>query len=285
MNPRGVRFRECRDSAGHPDSIGIVFALDVSGSMGEIPHQLATKTLPTFMAAVRSILPSPQILFMAFGNAYSDQSPLQVGQFESEAPLIDRWLAATHLEGGGGALGESYDLAMWFAAKHTAMDCWEKRQKKGYLFLTGDETPWMELARNHVTGLLGDPMQADVPIGDVVREVQKTFHTFFLIPDARRAATEQCGAVWSVLLHERCIVLETPEDTAAIAALCVGIEEGALRDEAAIASQIEHGLRATGPVRDRLLRTILPFAEAHAEGPIAGPGSLVRRTNVPDVRG
>jgi len=32
MNPQGVKFRESRDSAAHPSSVGIVFALDVSGS-------------------------------------------------------------------------------------------------------------------------------------------------------------------------------------------------------------------------------------------------------------
>jgi hypothetical protein len=45
-NPKGCAVRESRDSANHPDSLGIVFALDVSGSMGEIPVQLATKTMP-----------------------------------------------------------------------------------------------------------------------------------------------------------------------------------------------------------------------------------------------
>ncbi len=285
MNPHGVRYRECRDSETHPDSIGIVFALDVSGSMGEIPHQLATKTLPTFVAGVRTMLASPQILFMAFGNAFADRSPLQVGQFESEAALIDRWLAATHLEGGGGELGESYDLAMYFAAHHTAMDCWEKRKKKGYLFITGDETPWMVMRAEKVAALIGDSLQVDVPIGDVVREAQEKFHVFFLIPDEQRAATEKCGDVWDALLHERCIVLETPEDTAAIAALCIGIEEGVLKDVAALSAKIESGLHASGAVRDRLLRTIDEYATARWAGPIAEPGVLYARTDMPNVRG
>ena len=79
MNPRGVRYRECRDSAVHPESIGIVFALDVSGSMEEIPHGLATRTLPTFMESVLPVLPHAQVLILAFGNAYTDRSALQVG--------------------------------------------------------------------------------------------------------------------------------------------------------------------------------------------------------------
>lgn len=42
MNPKCVRLRESRDSADHPQSQGVVFALDVTGSMGEIPRLLAT---------------------------------------------------------------------------------------------------------------------------------------------------------------------------------------------------------------------------------------------------
>ena len=46
MDPRGLKARESRDSADHPNSMPIVFALDVTGSMGAIPRQLATRDLP-----------------------------------------------------------------------------------------------------------------------------------------------------------------------------------------------------------------------------------------------
>ena len=47
MNPKDVRVRESRDSADHPQSLGVVFALDVTGSMGQIPRLLATRQLPS----------------------------------------------------------------------------------------------------------------------------------------------------------------------------------------------------------------------------------------------
>lgn len=285
MNPRGVRYRESRDSAQHPNSVGIVFALDVSGSMGEIPHQLATRTLPSFMESVLTVLPDPQILMMAFGNAYSDRSPLQVGQFESEAKLIDRWLSSMHLEGGGGALGESYDLAMYFAARHTSMDCLEKRKKKGYFFMTGDEVPFIEVDVEKVRVLIGDGLQANIAIHEMAAELLDSFHAFFLIPDERRAGVENCGPVWKTLLRERCIVLHAPEDTAVACALLVGIQEGRLRDADAIARQLEERLGRKGEERDRVVRAVAPFAEALARGPIAPPGPLVRRTDDPGLRG
>ena len=75
MSPAGVKFRESRDSPSHPRSVGVIFALDVSSSMGDVPQLLATRTLPTFMETVLGVLPDAQVLFMAFGNASADRSP------------------------------------------------------------------------------------------------------------------------------------------------------------------------------------------------------------------
>ena len=285
MNPRGVKFRECRDSEPHPNSVGIVFALDVSGSMEQIPHELATQTLPTFMEEALRVVSDPQILFMAFGNAYADNSPLQVGQFESEAPLIDRWLAATHVEMGGGGLGESYGLAMYFAARHTAMDCLEKRGRKGYFFMTGDEVPFMHVNAEQVRGLIGDPLEGNILVHTMVAELLESFHAFFLIPDQKRADTYECGPVWKLLLHERCIILEDTRDTARVCALLMGIQEGKLRDRAALLAHLE-GVAELSPADvERIVRTVLPFAEALARGPIAAPVALARREQEPDVQG
>ena len=90
MNPKGIKARESRDSAEHPHTTSIVFALDVTGSMGEIPAHLAKQELPHFMKLLLDCkVPDPQVLFMAVGDATSDLAPLQVGQFESTAELMD----------------------------------------------------------------------------------------------------------------------------------------------------------------------------------------------------
>ena len=284
MNPRGVVARECRDSTAHPDSIGIVFALDVSGSMEAIPHELATATLPTFMEHAMGVVADPQICIMAFGNAYTDKSALQVGQFESEAALIDRWLSAVHLEAGGGGLGESYGLAMYFAARHTSMDCFEKRQKKGYFFMTGDEVTFTHVNRRQVAGLVGDSIESDIAIRDMVLELQQSFNVFFLIPDQARADREECGVVWSMLLRERCIVLRDTADAAIVCALLIGIEEQTLKTR----SDLEEHLRSRGlqsAAVARILETVMPFARARAENEIAAPGHPGTRTDKPDFGG
>ena len=166
MNPKGLKVRECRDSANHPDSLGIAFALDVTGSMGDIPHLLATKELPNFMKLLTACgVAHPQLMFMAIGDANSDRAALQVGQFESTAELMDQWLTWSFLEGGGGGTGEeSYDLAFYMAAQHTDMDNWVKRKQKGYLFLTGDENPYPAVSRHHIEALVGEKLDEDIPV-------------------------------------------------------------------------------------------------------------------------
>lgn len=284
LDPRGVRWRESRDSEAHPDSVAIVFALDVSGSMGEIPVQLAMKTMPGFMRGVLTVLPDPQVLFMALGCAFCDRSPIQVGQFESESALIDKWLGMLHLEGGGGWRGESYDLAMYFAARHTAIDCHEKRKRRGYFFMTGDEVFFMRLQPATVSQWIGDTIPADIGIEALTDELVDRYRTFFLIPDPQRAKTDGCEGAWRLLLGDCAIVLGAPEDTAAAAALLIGICEGQLRDVAALEDKVERELGFSGPVRDRIVGAVVPYMHALARGggePPRGPRGL---TEVPAVR-
>ncbi|MFO0694096.1 MAG: hypothetical protein U0230_11110 [Polyangiales bacterium] len=259
MNPKGVRVRESRDSADHPESLGIVFALDVTGSMGDIPDLLARRELPRFMrllgdAGVRH----PQVLFLAFGDATSDQASLQVGQFETTAELMDRWLTFSYLEGGGGGQDhESYEVALHFLVEHVDMDCWRKRRKRGYLFLTGDERPYPLLSRHHVEAIVGDRLDEDVPTEAVVAAVQESFEPFFLIPDPARRP--RCERVWRDLLGDRVVSMSSPEDTCFVAAGLVALSEGSVDGIDGIARMVE----AHGGGRERVsavVRALLPYA-------------------------
>lgn len=235
MNPKGLKVRECRDSANHPDSLGIAFALDVTGSMGDIPHLLAKKELPNFMKLLTACgVAHPQLMFMAIGDANSDQAPLQVGQFESTAELMDQWLTWSFLEGGGGGTGqESYDLALYVAAQHTDMDNWVKRKKKGYLFMTGDEMPYPAVSRHHIDALIGEKLDEDIPIEEVIAATAETYNVFFLIPDFKRR--KLCEKQWRNLLGNHTICMESPADTCAVAATIVGLTEKLIPDLHALA--------------------------------------------------
>lgn len=259
MNPHGIKMRESRDNADHPHSLGIVFALDVTGSMGDIPHQLATRELPTFMRLLMACgVADPQIQFMAIGDAVSDRAPLQVGQFESTAELMDQWLTWTYIEGGGGGSGEeSYELAFYMAAQHTDLDCWVKRRKKGYLFVTGDELPYPAVSRHQIEALVGERLDEDLPIEEVIAAASETYHLFFLIPDLQRR--KRCEARWRELLGDHVICMESPEDACAVAASIVALTEGVLPDLKALPAALS-GEGIAGDRVSAIVRALRPYA-------------------------
>jgi hypothetical protein len=265
MNPHGLKMRESRDSAEHPDSLGIVFALDVTGSMGDIPRMLAQRDLPNFMKTLQACrIADPQIMFMAIGDATSDKAPLQVGQFESTAELMDQWLTWSWLEGGGGGSGsESYELAFYTLAQHTDLDCWARRRKRGYLMMTGDELPYPAVSRHQVEALLGEHLDEDIPIEEAIAAAAETYNLFFLIPDLQRR--KRCEARWRELLGDHVICMESPDDTCAVAAALVGLTEGRLADTDALA----RALSADGMGRERVgavVRAVSSYADLLRSG-------------------
>lgn len=157
MKSVNIELREARDSENHPNSVPIILALDVTGSMGYIPHELIKDGLPTIMGnIIKKGVADPALLFLGIGDHEYDNEPLQVGQFESGDEELDMWLTRTYLEGGGGGNeGESYGLAHYFAARHTATDAWDKRKQKGILITVGDEpnlTSYPTGALREITG-------------------------------------------------------------------------------------------------------------------------------------
>ncbi len=260
MNPKGVRLRESRDSADHPRSLGIVFALDVTGSMGEIPKIMAVQQLPNFMKILSDCqIHDPQPLFMAVGDAVSDRAPLQVGQFESTAELMDQWLTWTYLEGGGGGTGqESYELGLYFLAMHSEMDCMVKRKKRGYLFMTGDEVPYPILRKHTVETIIGDRLDEDLTCEEIVAEVQKTFVPFFIIPTRERA--RKCERRWRDLLGDHVLCLEAPADVCFVTAGAILLSEGRASDIKELANLLNNAGMPSSR-RDPVIRSLTPFSE------------------------
>lgn len=281
MDPKGVRVRESRDSAEHPESLGIVFALDVTGSMGDIPVLLATRELPKFMKVLTSCsVRDPQVLFLAVGDATCDQAPLQAGQYETTAELMDQWLTRTYIERGGGGGGqESYELALYFLAQHTEMDCHVKRGHRGYLFMTGDERPYPVLSRHIVDTVIGDRLDDDIKVEEIVAELQKSYVPFFLIPDQQRR--RNCEAAWRRLLGDHVLCMDSPSDVCYVTAGALLISERLVKDGDALRETLERA----GIANDRLapvMRTLAPLldvtnaAKAAGDAPVAHR-SLIRR--------
>jgi hypothetical protein len=228
MDPHGVLFRESRDSGNHPESHAVAVLFDVTGSMQRVPRILQ-ENLPKLMDLLidKGYLDHPQILVGGIGDATCDRAPLQVGQFESGIE-IEEDLGKLFLEGGGGGhITESYELAMYFLAHHTSMDCFEKRGRRGYAFIIGDELPYPVVKRREVRRVIGDRLQADVPLDDVLVDLQKRYDVYFVLPKmTSHWDNEEVRGGWGELLGQNVLRLEDPAGICELIASTIGVTEG-----------------------------------------------------------
>ena len=229
MNPKGVKVRESRDSKEHPNSLAILLALDVTGSMGSIPTYLVKEGLPhTMEAIIKGGINDPQVLFTGIGDHECDSAPLQVGQFESSDELLDHWLTKLYLEGGGGGNdGESYLLAWYFAAKHTSMDCFEKRKEKGFLFTIGDEPVLNKVPSSALKKIMGDAAgeYKNWSAVELLDEARKTYNVYHLnILQGADGSNARTLSTWKELLGDNLINVKKREDVSKIIAevVCKG---------------------------------------------------------------
>jgi hypothetical protein len=201
-------------------------------------------------------IPHPQICFAAVGDATCDAVPLQVGQFESDNRM-DQNLENMILEGGGGGQKtESYELTLYIAARHTAIDCWEKRQRKGYLFMIGDEMAYRLVKREEVQRLIGSGLRSDIPLGDIIGEVRQRYHLYFIIPGgASYGGDKEVLHFWNEYVgQDRVIQLDSPEDTSECIALTIGMNEGVIDVTGGAEHLRERGL--VGRTIDRVTRSL-----------------------------
>lgn len=221
MNPNGITIRESRDSEEHPNSVPIIIALDVTGSMGSIPHFLVKDGLPDLMdSIIKSGVKDPQVLFLGIGDHECDDAPLQVGQFESSDELLDKWLTTIWLEGGGGGNdGESYLLAWYFASKHTSIDSFEKRGVKGLLVTIGDEPCLKSIPKRNVESIMGSGQHQAWSSADLVDKAREKYNVYHIhMRQGSNGSRQDVVDGWKQLLGDNLIIAEKREDTADIIA-------------------------------------------------------------------
>lgn len=229
---------------------------DVTGSMRTVPRVLQTK-LPQLLGLLQrqGYASDPQIMFGAIGDATCDRVPLQVGQFESDNRMDDD-LGRIVLEGGGGGqMSESYELAMYFMARHTVTDNWEKRGRRGYLFIIGDELAYQRVKAREVAGLIGDDLSEDVPLRQVVDEVTRRWDTYYLLPaGSHYAGNATVLDFWRDLLGQNAVVLDDLDAVCETIALTIGLGEQAIDLDEGLRDLDRAGSGATGTVSKALAR-------------------------------
>ena len=269
LDPKGVTFRESRDSAEHPRSTAIAVLFDVTGSMRDVPRVLQTKLPELFGLLLRKgYVSDPQIMFGAIGDATCDDVPLQAGQFESDNRMDDN-LGNIGLEGGGGGQQtESYELAMYFMARHTSIDCYEKRGRRGYLFIIGDEMPYAMVKTGEVRKIIGDDLPMGIRTTDIVAELKRMYEVYYILPAGSSYVgdTETLGA-WRKLLGQNVIELGDLDAVCETIALTVGLAEEAI--------DLAEGLDDLADVGSKAGATVGKALAAIGAGPAARRGTVV----------
>lgn len=211
LNPYKI-MRECRDSDEHPNTLPVILALDVTGSMGSSAVAVA-KQLGKIMESIYSdeAVPDVEFCMMAIGDLAYDAAPIQMGQFESDIRIAEQ-LDAIYFEGhGGGNNYESYTAAWYMGLNHCDLDCW-KRGRKGIIITLGDELPNPYLPKSgRSSGLAfetGDKLQGDVETTELLPQVREKFDVYHISVNDRNSSYEynnrtgKVDAQWRELLGE-----------------------------------------------------------------------------------
>lgn len=210
LNPYGVT-RECRDTEEHPETIPVILALDVTGSMGRAAAMCAGK-LDEVMQELYSKVKDVEFLMMGIGDLNYDDAPIQASQFESDIRILDQTTKIYFEGGGGGNSFESYTAAWYFGLHNTKLDCW-KRGKKGVIITLGDEPLNPYLPGSALSSTLGGSTQ-DVSTPELYKEVCEKFDVYHIAitnESSYRYYDEAIKNTWGKLLGQHLIIASSEE--------------------------------------------------------------------------
>lgn len=233
LDPKGV-VRECRDSEEHPNTIPVILALDVTGSMGTAAKTCAAK-LDDIMTSLYSEVKDVEFMMMGIGDLVFDNAPIQASQFESDIRILDQ-TAKIWFEGGGGTNEwESYTAAWWFGLNRCELDCW-KRDRKGIIITMGDELlnpslPYSKISRKLFASGTGlqEPDIDTKRMYELASKKYDIYHIGILDSDALnyKRAEERIDESWRDVLGQnyfKCKCEELPDVISKIIKMSAGVE-------------------------------------------------------------
>jgi hypothetical protein len=207
-------MRECIDTAEHPNTIPIILALDVTGSMGSAAVEVAKK-LNVVMTNLYDKVTDVEFMVMGIGDLSYDRSPIQISQFESDIRIAEQMDKVFFEYGGGGNLYESYTVAWYMGARHTKLDCWS-RGKKGIIITMGDERVNPYLPHEQLNAATGDNVQADIESQSLFSEASEKYDIYHLDVNHGHRWDDGIDASWNAILdteHYKKVTLETIANT------------------------------------------------------------------------
>lgn len=213
LNPYNI-VRECVDSEEHPETIPVILALDVTGSMGQTAVEVA-KELNVIMTDLYSRVKDIEFCVMGIGDLMCDDSPIQMSQFESDIRIAEHMDKVYFEYGGGGNLYESYTAAWYMGLYHTKLDCWN-RGKKGIIITLGDEQLNPHLPQSALVEATGDSVQASVETKTLYPAVCEKFDVYHIDVDHRSYRDHGITPSWKSYMdddHYKSVSLNAVKDT------------------------------------------------------------------------
>ena len=233
MDPKKFKVRECRDSEEHPNTVPVILAIDVTGSMGDTAMAVA-KSLNGIVTEITKEVKDAEFCVMAIGDTYCDSAPVQMSQFESDVRIAQAF-DDIYFEGGGGSNPwESYTAAWYMAAYRTDLDAW-KRGGKGVLITLGDEPINPVLSLSELQGFIGGssrdepvqdgPLSADLSSKALYSAVKDKYDVYHIHVDHRsEQAKERALKTFGEILPQghvlACKVDDVPETVSKIVVEC-----------------------------------------------------------------
>jgi hypothetical protein len=203
--------------------------------MGYLAEKIALTELGKIINGIfdKSPVQDPHIMVMAIGDAFEDQAPLQVTQFESDVRIVEQ-LTSLYLEGNGGGNGsEGYDVPWYFAAKRTAVDSFDKRGKRGYIFTMGDEPPPPKgLTNKELKRIFGEGVEESyISSADMLRLAQEKYNVFHIVVEegsncSYKSSRDKTVNDWDKLLGKKTLLLKNSDYLAEVILATMMINEG-----------------------------------------------------------
>lgn len=185
LNPKG-KIRECCNSEEHPNTVPVILALDVTGSMGAACTETA-EALSQIMKTLYDKFKDVEICVMGVGDFECDDAPLQVSQFESDVRVAQQLDQIWMEHGGGGNNYESYTAPWVYGLYRTKLDAYDKQGRKGIIITMGDEPLNPDLPVGTVKDYLGSAEGADqfgsFETSKLYEEASKKFDIFHIAVD------------------------------------------------------------------------------------------------------
>ena len=209
LDPKKFTIRECANNEEHPNTVPVILALDVTGSMGSACAETAA-AIGRIVINLFDKFKDVEFCVMGIGDLAYDRAPIQMSQFESDVRIAEA-LDKVYMEhGGGGNAYESYTAAWYMGLHHTKLDCFDKQGRKGVIITMGDEPLNPYLPASQLNDATNSYAQGDVDTNALYEEASKKFDIFHIAinDDACMYSYYESDIMntWGKLLGDRCKV-------------------------------------------------------------------------------